>query len=152
MLEFKLKKGILVHDLNLGDHVTCDSIIVNFTGRRGLLAIDFLEDIIMRRVIEAKELFGEDNPKNKENALVEEKEKPVSKASKVSMVEGLGIVHDINKRILEYLEQFATINSKKLSYDLQEQIDIEDLSLLCKAVVNHFLEPRLASMQKNTQK
>ncbi len=145
MYEFKLKKGILVHDLQKGDYVESKIIKVIFKGRKGLLSISALKDIVYEKLIvfiqkqqENKREMGIDP--NKENKIATKKE---DAEGMLQIIYALGNTVKLEESTLSFMEEFATINNVKLSSDLQEEMDIDDLRGLVRGVLEHFLVPIL---------
>lgn len=50
MYEFKLKKGILIHDLKLGDYVEEKTIKVVYKGVEGMLILSKIQSIILKKI------------------------------------------------------------------------------------------------------
>ncbi len=148
MYEFKLKKGILIHDLKLGDYVEEKTIKVVYKGVEGMLILSKIQSIILKKINDITMSRGGnevEKMKKEANARIQPSiaERKKEMQNIIKYIYFTGDVQDIETIILKSLETFATIRNDYLSRNFQEQIEIEDLENLIKGVLDHFLVPKL---------
>ena len=145
-MEYNLKKPLQVMDKEAGEYRDIDTVVVSFTGKKGLKTIKRLQDIIFKTF---QESATNEQAKEQQKALKD----TVIKTSEVfDLLEMMGASEKLFDEVTGALKAFATVGTQKLSEDLQEQMDIDDLDGLYKEVLETFLLPKITQKMNNMQK
>jgi len=146
-MEYTLKKPLQVYSKEKGEYEIQDTIIVSFTGKKGLQVIRRLQDEIFK-------IFAEQG-KNR-NITAEQKEKSDDKVVTTDelfdALEMTGQSAFLFQEVMGALKSFATIDGKKLDDTLQEDMTIEDLEGLYEEVIKSFLLPKITKRMNGTIK
>lgn len=146
-MEYTLKKPLQVYNKDKGEYEAQDTIIVSFTGKKGLQTVKRLQDEIFK-------VFAEQG-KNR-NTTAEQKEKVSDKAVSLDelfdALEMTGSSSILFSEVMGTLKAFGNIGDKKLDDNLQEEMDTEDLDGLYEAVIKDFLLPKITKRMNGTTK
>lgn len=146
-MEYTLKKPLQVYSKDRGEYEPQYTIIVSFTGKKGLQVIRRLQDEIFK-------IFAEQG-KNR-NVTAEQKEKTEDKVVTTDelfdALEMTGQSAFLFQEVMGALKSFATIDGKKLDDTLQEDMEIEDLEGLYEEVIKSFLLPKITKRMNGTTK
>lgn len=136
-MEYNLKKPLQVMDKEAGEYRDTDTVVVSFTGKKGLKTIKRLQDIIFKT-------FQESAAKEQAKGQQKISKDTVIKTSEIfDLLEMMGASEKLFEEVTGALKAFATVGTQKLSEDLQEQMDIDDLDGLYKEVLETFLLPKI---------
>lgn len=146
-MEYTLKKPLQVYNKDKGEYEAQDTIIISFTGKKGLQTVKRLQDEIFK-------VFAEQG-KNR-NTTAEQKEKVSDKAVSLDelfdALEMTGSSSMLFSEVMGTLKAFGNIGDKKLDDNLQEEMDTEDLDGLYEAVIKDFLLPKITKRMNGTTK
>lgn len=146
-MEYELKKPLEVYNKEKGEYEPQSTIVVSFTGKKGLQVIRRLQDEIFK-------IFSEQG-KNR-NVTAEQKEKTDDKVVTTDelfdALEMTGQSSFLFQEVMGALKAFATIDDKKLDESLQEEMDLEDLDNLYEEVIKSFLLPKITKRMNGTKK
>lgn len=146
-MEYTLKKPLQVYSKDKGEYEPQETIVVSFTGKKGLQTVKRLQDEIFK-------VFAEQG-KNR-SATVEQKEKASEKAVTLDelfdALEMTGSSSMLFNEVMGTLKAFGNIGDKKLDENLQEEMDTEDLDGLYEAVIKDFLLPKITKRMNGTTK
>lgn len=146
-MEYTLKKPLQVYSKENGQYEQQGTIVVSFTGKKGLQVIKRLQDEIFK-------VFAEQGKNN--NATAEQKEKAKDNLINVDelfdALEMTGASSTLFAEVMGAMKAFANIGDKKLDENLQEEMEIEDLDGLYEAVIKDFLLPKITKRMNGTTK
>ena len=145
-MEYKLKNPILVYNKDAGESEEVHTVVVSFTGKKGLKSIKRLQDVIFKTFQDTA------NSDVKKEVKEENKDRDISVDEMLDMLEMTGASEKIFDEVSGTLKAFASVRDKKLSEDLQEQMDMDDLSDLCNEVMKTFLLPKIIQKMNNMKK
>lgn len=144
-MDFKLKKPLQVHNEELGTYEAKSNIVVSFVGKKGLKALKATQDVIFKT-------FQDTASKGVEKKQDEDKkDKPVTMDDMLTMLDMTGNSERVFDSVMDSLESFAKIGTKKLNDEFLNEMDIEDLQGLCTEVLKSFLLPKII-LQMNSMK
>lgn len=137
-MEYTLKKPLQVYIKEKGEYEPQDTIIVSFTGKKGLQVIKRLQDEIFK-------VFSNQGKDRTVTAEQKEKtdDKVVSLDELFDALEMTGQSSFLFQEVMGALKSFATIGDKKLDDNLQEEMEMEDLDGLYEEVIKYFLLPKI---------
>ena len=141
-MEYKLKKPLLVYDSKQGKDIHCDTVEVNFKGKKGLLAIRNISDLILTLQADFSAKFAhlQDKIENKSKENKENKEDEKTTAEDVlNQINRMGKSEIVFQKVYSHLKDCAIVGSEKQSEKLQNEMDIDDLEGLYKEVMHSFL-------------
>lgn len=145
-MEFQLQKSVQIMNKEAGQYEDADIVVVSFTGKKGLKTIKRIQDMIFKS-------FNDTQTKE-----VSEEQKEALKGEDITvnevfdLLEMMGVSEKLFDEVTGALKAFATIEGKKLSEDLQEQLDTDDLDNLYRKVLETFLLPKVTSKMNNMSK
>lgn len=145
-MEYNLKKPLQVMDKEAGEYRDVDTVVVSFTGKKGLKTIKRLQDIIFKTF--------QENATNKQSEVQQKEQKDtVIKTSEIfDLLEMMGASEKLFDEVTGALKAFATVGTQKLSEDLQEQMEVDDLDGLYEEVLKTFLLPKITLKMNNMNK
>lgn len=145
---FNLKKPLQVYvkTESAGEYQEQDEIVVNFVGRKGLTTLKRLQDVIFKTF--AQQAKGDvaqkqDNKKSSNSVTIDEV---------LNILEMTGASETLFNEVAGALKAFATIADTKLTDDLIDAMDIEDLDGLYQEVLKHFLLPKITHKMNSMNK
>ena len=133
-MEFKLKQPLQVMNKEAGEYQTEDSIAVSFVGKKGLRSLKALQDVIFKTFQSTGCSSAKEDRSKKEDVTVDDM---------LSMLEMTGSSEDVFDRVMGAMKVFATIGTSRLTEQLQQEMDIDDLDDLYLEVLRSFLLPRI---------
>ena len=133
-MEFKLKQPLQVMNKEAGEYQTEESVQVKFVGKKGLKALKSLQDVIFKT-------FQSTAGKGSEEA--KKKQKDVTVEDMLSMLDMTGSSEQVFDSVMDKLKLFATIGESKLTEQLQDEMDLDDLDGLYQEVLKSFLLPKI---------
>ena len=146
-MEYTLKKPIEVMNKDLGRYEAQDVINVSFTGKKGLQAIKGLQDLIFKTFTSqsgtAQAIAEDKKPK---------KDKVVTVDELINILEMTGSSEALFDGVMKALQEFATIGENKLSNDIQEEMNIDDIDELFVEVMKNFLLPKIIQRMNSMNK
>lgn len=145
-MDFKLKKPLQVHNQESGAYESESKIVVSFIGKKGLKALKHIQDIIFKTFMDAANKGGD--KKDKED----KKDEDITMDDMLSMLDMTGNSERVFDAVMESLESFAKIGSKKLNNQFLEEMDIEDIDELCREVLKSFLLPKIIQQMNSMKK
>jgi len=145
-MEYNLIKPLQVMDKEAGEYRDIDTVVVSFTGKKGLKTIKRLQDTIFKTF--------QENATNKQSEVQQKKQKDtVIKTSEIfDLLEIMGASEKLFDEVTDALKTFATVGAQKLNEDLQEQMDVDDLDGLYEEVLKTFLLPKITLKMNNMNK
>lgn len=136
-MEYELKKQIQVFSKDANDYIAAKNIEVSFRGKKGLLRIKKIQDIIFASFKSQGENKQHESQENQEDVTVE---------SLLSMIEVVGISEKVTEEILDCLKDFGKIEGIALNDNIIDELDLDDIDDICKGVLKHFLLPKITQM------
>ena len=133
-MEFKLKQPLQVMNKDAGEYQTEEFVEVKFVGKKGLKALKSLQDVIFKT-------FQSTAGKGSEEA--KKKQKDVTVEDIVTMLDMTGCSEQVFDSVTDKLKLFATIGTSKLTEQLQDEMDLDDLDELYQGVLKSFLLPKI---------
>jgi len=145
-MEHKLKNPILVYNKEEGESEEVYTVVVSFTGKKGLKSIKRLQDTIFKTFQDTANKNASGDGKETDKIV------DVTVDEMLDMLEMTGASEKIFDEVSGTLKAFASVRDKKLSEDLQEQMDIDDLNDLCNEVMKTFLLPKIILKMNSMKK
>ena len=142
-MDFKLKQPLQVMNKEAGEYQSEESIVVSFVGKKGLKALKGLQDVIFKT-------FQSTAGKNTNGAKT--KQEDVTVDDMLSMLEMTGSSEDVFDKVMGALMAFGTVGTNKLTEQLQNEMDIDDLDDLYQEVLKNFLLPRITQKMNSLSK
>lgn len=142
-MDFKLKQPLQVMNKEAGEYQTEESIVISFVGKKGLKALKGLQDVIFKT-------FQSTAGKNANGAKT--KQKDVTVDDMLNMLEMTGSSEDVFDKVMGALMAFGTVGVSKLTEQLQDEMDIDDLDDLYQEVLKNFLLPRITQKMNSLSK
>ena len=141
---FKLGTPIKVYSKDDGDYIDADIIEVSYNkGKKGHKAIKSIQDVIFSSF---QRLSGSQGSKKSQ------KDSEITKDEVLSIIEMTGNSEKIFDKVMETLKAFGTIDGKKLSEELQEQMESKDLERLYQEVLETFLLENIIQKMNTSMK
>lgn len=147
-MEYELKKPLEVYIKDKGEYEKQSTIIVSFVGRKGLQVIKRLQDEIFKVFTEQ----GKNRPAKEDTQKAKEDDKVVTTDELFDALEMTGQSSHLFQEITGALKAFASINGSKLTEDLLDEMDMEDLDAIYEAVIKDFLLPKITSRMNSMKK
>lgn len=144
-MEFKLKTPLQVHNNDKGEYETIDTVSVSFKGKKGLLELKDLQDVIFKT-------FQESSSGSKATVKEEEKDKDVTVKQVLDMIEMTGNSAKVFNAVTGAFRRFAFVGKSQLNDDLQDEMSEEDLDGLYTEVLKNFLLEKITRRMNNLKK
>lgn len=142
-MDYELKKQVQVFSKDANDYINAKNIEVSFRGKKGLLRIKRIQDIIFAS------FKSQGNDKTQES---QDKQEDLTVDSLLSMIEVVGISEEVTAEILDCLKDFGKIEGIALTDNIIDELDLDDIDEICKGVLKHFLLPKITQMLNNLSK
>jgi hypothetical protein len=138
-MNYTLKNPIQVYVKtdSTGEYQAQDEVIVSFVGRKGLTTLKRLQDVIFKTFAQQAKTDTaqkQDTKKSSESVTIDEV---------LSMLEMTRASETLFNEVAGALRAFATIADTKLTDDMIDEMNIDDLDGLYQEVLKHFLLPKV---------
>lgn len=143
IMEFKLRQPLQVMNKEAGEYQTQESVVVSFTGKKGLKTLKRLQDVIFKTL---------QSTAGKNTSVTKTEQKDVTVDDMLSMLEMTGSSEEVFDKVMGALMAFGTVGTNKLTEQLQNEMDIDDLDDLYQEVLRNFLLPRITQKVNNLSK
>lgn len=145
---YPLKKPIQVYVKTdtTGEYEEHTEIDVSFKGKKGLQTLKRLQDVIFKTFAQqAKGDTAKKQEAKKQDSIVEVDEV-------LNILEMTGASEALFDEVVGSLKAFGTIAGTKLTDNLIDELDIDDLDGLYQEVLKHFLLPKITQKMNNMNK
>ena len=142
-MDFKLNQPLQVMNKEAGEYQTEDNIVISFVGKKGLKALKSLQDVIFKT-------FQSTASKNTDETKA--KQKDVTVDDMLSMLDMTGSSELVFDSVMGSLKAFATIGTSRLTEQLQDEMDLDDLDDLYQGVLKSFLLPKIIQRMNSLSK